>query len=709
MNYYQICSLVIKDPQNKFCGEVFINEEEISTKGSLIIILEIELNRQADLDLINNFFEIAYRAYQQSIGITQEKILEDILHQLNNKLPYFKHRQRDWYKKINAIVALLFEDSLFFSAVGNISAFLVRQLQITDLLKEKIESGGPLKLFTTIINGTLNQDDAFLFTTPALLDFIALEKIKKLINTLPPLSAVENLKNLLTTASPFIEFLAVVIKQRFVSKKKVPAKIISYQTSSQSKITAAEHSLNLLLEKQKQTARIISTPTLIQTVITKVKSLLIKLKITKKQSSLIKIGFNFLIVQLIKIIKLLMQFIYQLIKICLGLIAARNQRQKTINLLNQKFIAIINYYKNLSKVKKISWLIILIAILVLSQNLIFTSRRQLKIEEEKNYQTSLNQIKNYQDNIEAALIYNDQQRAQEMLVNLINTLNNLPKNNKERIVKAEELQQMADLLIQRVWKMVKIAEPLELINLENNQTAKTLKILNNQLVIFSDNKYWTTPLKTLNLKESVTQLINLSGSYQQPKDNKIILWTSDNKIFSYQDNNLNERTTQYSPTFKNITDLGRYRDALYILDKSANQIYKHNPLGENFGPGLPWVKDPQVFLTKAFAMAIDGNVYVLEANGQIQKYLVGKKQDFPKINIYPYLANPTKIFTDSETINLYILDPANKRMLVFSKNGELIYQYFSEKFDNLIDFVILEKERKIYLLNGSKVYVISIF
>ncbi len=145
------------------------------------------------------------------------------------------------------------------------------------------------------------------------------------------------------------------------------------------------------------------------------------------------------------------------------------------------------------------------------------------------------------------------------------------------------------------------------------------------------------------------------------------------------------------------------------MDKNANQIYKHNPSGENFGPGLPWVKEPVISLNNGISLTIDGNLYVLEEGGQIQKFLLGKKQDFPKISIYPSLDNPKKIFTDSNTNNIYILDPENKRIVVLNKNGELINQYSSDRFDNLKDFVVLEKEKKVYLLNDNKVYVISIF
>ena len=73
----------------------------------------------------------------------------------------------------------------------------------------------------------------------------------------------------------------------------------------------------------------------------------------------------------------------------------------------------------------------------------------------------------------------------------------------------------------------------------------------------------------------------------------------------------------------------------------------------------------------------------------------------------PKLESPTKIKTTAESKYLYILDPPTKRLAVLNKDGDLISQYTSSKFDQLKDFVVVEAEKKIYLLNGSSVFGIA--
>ena len=57
---------------------------------------------------------------------------------------------------------------------------------------------------------------------------------------------------------------------------------------------------------------------------------------------------------------------------------------------------------------------------------------------------------------------------------------------------------------------------------------------------------------------------------------------------------------------------------------------------------------------------------------------------------------------------MYVLDSQNKRLLVLSKNGDLINQYYSDFFNNLKDLAIDESSGNAYLLNGAKIYVINI-
>ena len=76
--------------------------------------------------------------------------------------------------------------------------------------------------------------------------------------------------------------------------------------------------------------------------------------------------------------------------------------------------------------------------------------------------------------------------------------------------------------------------------------------------------------------------------------------------------------------------------------------------------------------------------------------------------VEPPLTQPAKITVSPEQNYFYVLEPLNKRLVVFDKTGKFINQYTGDKFDNLKDFQIDEKNKKIYLLNGAIVYSVDL-
>jgi hypothetical protein len=188
------------------------------------------------------------------------------------------------------------------------------------------------------------------------------------------------------------------------------------------------------------------------------------------------------------------------------------------------------------------------------------------------------------------------------------------------------------------------------------------------------------------------------------------LYQNKNGVVAY--NTANKKFTPLAMTFanpeNNIMDLSFYQSRFYYLDIKNNQIYRHVVASGGFGPAVPWITDSNMNVADAVSLTVDGSIYLLKNNGQVIELVAGQPVDFFLDEIDPKLTSGTKIWTDESAKYIYILDPGNKRLVQFDKKGNFNNQYRSDAFANLKAFSVNEKDKKAYILAGTKVFQIDI-
>jgi len=153
--------------------------------------------------------------------------------------------------------------------------------------------------------------------------------------------------------------------------------------------------------------------------------------------------------------------------------------------------------------------------------------------------------------------------------------------------------------------------------------------------------------------------------------------------------------------------MATYSKFLYFLDPRKNQIWKYERRDAGFTKGENWIGG-NADLTTAKSMAIDGSVFVLDDNG-IQKFYAGEKEEYEVKGISPTEIHGDKIFTNQNLGKIFILDTAEKKIIILDKGQtEANYnrQIIFENTDNLVDF--FADETQIYLLGEKKVYNIKL-
>jgi len=147
---------------------------------------------------------------------------------------------------------------------------------------------------------------------------------------------------------------------------------------------------------------------------------------------------------------------------------------------------------------------------------------------------------------------------------------------------------------------------------------------------------------------------------------------------------------------------------LYVLEKSQNQILKFVNSGSEYSKADYLTASEKPDFSKATSITIDNNVYVLFSGGTVSKYFKGNSQDFSLKGLDKPMSSPTRIYSNPDFDNIYILDNGNSRILAFDKTGNFKAQYQAQVIKNAKDFEVLEKDKKIFVLSSGKVYQIDI-
>lgn len=225
-----------------------------------------------------------------------------------------------------------------------------------------------------------------------------------------------------------------------------------------------------------------------------------------------------------------------------------------------------------------------------------------------------------------------------------------------------------------------------------NDTKKLVKTIRNVIE------------KGINITDST-----ILASTVRTDQNTILFLTDNPRIVEYKNGLVTPmRTTD--DNWKTGLDIKTYGRYAYILDPVENQIWKYTRQRANYSGATPYNQGAD--LSRAVSFAIDGAVYVLSDDGTIQKIFRGKKvsHSFRNLPSIPFQGKNLKIYTSAELDFIYILDPDNERVLVFTK-GENFATYKKQiifNAENAQDFRIETSGQKAQILTNDKIYEIPL-
>jgi len=377
---------------------------------------------------------------------------------------------------------------------------------------------------------------------------------------------------------------------------------------------------------------------------------------------------------------------------------------------------------------KNKYLLIIFALVaaILVWNIVSTNYQKGEDDKFEKYNNILSQAESKISEVESIVIYGDFEMARELLADAKNSALEIKNEYDKLDNEAEVLLNKIQVQFDRVDLVNRIDNPKIAVDLNQTEELKNageiIKIGKEYYISdLSNNSLFQADFENNKANRVQTEISNDVGQFKlstaMTKMGEIVFLTDSDKIavFDIDKKELSAKDIKFSNGISSAKDIASYSSYLYLLEPNSNQIYKHTRSTSGFGKGQIWIKDPEADIRNAVSLTIDGSIYVLKSDGSVDKYLRGSKfksddnSDFSIEKLGDPISNPTEIYTRSGLEYLYITEPRKNRVVLFDKiSGKLFGQYTSGSFNDLKNIAIDDKEEKMYVLSGDKVFEIEI-
>jgi len=706
---HSIAKLLLQPEKPTATLEVFITEKEKAEKsklGQLFILAEVDSRERGIKDKIKQLIDIVQNEYYASPTPDPEGSLETTCQNLNLNFADIMQKPEAWYKKVNILIGVLKDDILTFSHLGNFSAYLIRSGKVSQILNTQ-ESEPEEELFSQITTGEVKAGDSVIVSTYSLFDFFSLEKIKKVVIKLNPEQAVHQFKNLIVDNIKVPNVLSLVVKYE---KEKLAVQDDGTQTQKYlQELYGSQESMQQLENLKDRTGRTLSAsmwPNLKKT-----KDLL---NLKKKKSSLSvgakkglklpkpKIKEKFKTPKLLSNAKNL--FGPSTNKSDSGLQPLSVQKESTTELRVPK--------THTPKIKPNMLKIIIVLIIIFLGSLIYLNFYQKSQQRVKANEEIISNIEDKKAQAEAALIYQDKEKANNLLIEAGKDLESLNQYNDEWVesyrINNEELVRLVNKINDIFEINVDTVVSLSNIGIDSiNQIIKE----NGQLLVLTnlDSVYKINPKE-----KSFSEFFNKDGLKDLAvlEDEGLILLTNSNEFYLRPASPAggeaeNDKLLSFALAPEDvIIDFKTYGERIYYLDIDKG-IYKvSKPLSAKPEVSM-WYDENKDIIKKAQEIIIDGNIWIAYQN-EIIKLFKGAQDEFELSMLDKNLGSDLKVYSETEMDYLYVIDKYNGRLLVIDKTGVVQRQFLNDKLKDAESLIVSDEESVAWFNVGGEVFEIGL-
>lgn len=315
------------------------------------------------------------------------------------------------------------------------------------------------------------------------------------------------------------------------------------------------------------------------------------------------------------------------------------------------------------------------------------------------YTAQLEDIQKRRNEIEASLIYNDEDRAWRALDAARELLAALPQKTKAQKKTVEELGTQLVGDTERLQRIARITPEVVSSLSEVSLPAPVSMAVRGIEVLVADKGGIIAGFPTSGGAARVISVVPNRTYTAGAVDGTTFYVTNGNELYTLNGDTL---TASNSEALLDVAprDMAFWNSRMYLAAPDKNQVIRLSKEGSGWGARTSWVTTPNPGLGDLTAIAIDGGVWTAGSGGKVQQFQAGTRANVSLRRIEPPLTALTDLFVSPSGDKLYLFDAAGKRVLLLKKDGTLLSQYVADWKDPKT-FAVDEKNKTVYVLDGT--------
>lgn len=362
------------------------------------------------------------------------------------------------------------------------------------------------------------------------------------------------------------------------------------------------------------------------------------------------------------------------------------------------------------KHKRIATLIVGV-LLVATIGTLWYRHAQRSAAEQLAWNQAYDQATEQKNRAEADLVYGNEESSARLLKSAETILTSLDEKTSGRAQAKQSLAGSLQELKAKLKREQAVEHPAEVLTLPEGAGPITLLTWQNGSVYTFDKT--SHAILAFDPESRITKRIDWPTDVGEPEiaasaSDAILFVNGERKAFRLQ-----PKTNALTPlpfnTVKSahIASSVVYGARFYTLDPTSNMIWRYS-LGSTIGSETTYLKQNSDALGNAVGMAIDASVYVAFSDGRLVRYLSGTQETWNAQEVDPPLQHISAIWTTADADRLVVVDPVGKRVIVFRKDGKLVAQITSKDFVEPRSIAGDEKNRKLYISDGERIFALEL-